>query len=148
MQRRNISALIFASTLFGCAAPELGREELQTAWKQTEFERGKLPIGRVIAINKFDIETKAVAPDFSQYAGLVPMVGLGAVLVVMHLTSPTPIRAGYRHTLHLEKDNKVITFDLVHPYTVGDCLALRTGLDSTDLQGASPVLALPGACAA
>lgn len=148
MQRASISALIIAGALIGCAAPELSKEELQVAWRQAEFERGKLPVGRVIAIDKFDIKSETVAPDYSRYAGLVPVLGYGPTLVVMHLSSQAPIRAGYRHAIHLLKENKIMTFDLIHPYKVGDCLALRTGLDPVDIQGASPVLALPGACAA
>ena len=143
-----IPLIVSVACIAGCAvAPDLSKEELQAAWKQAEFERGQLPVGRVISVEKFDIDVIPVKPDYLRYAALAPVLGYGASLAVMHLNTATPLRAGYRHAVFLDKERQVITFELIHPYAWGQCVALRAGLDRSNVENSLPVLSLPGECA-
>jgi hypothetical protein len=132
--------LIAALALLGaCAAPH-DDGGFQAAWAQRPEERGRLPVGRVVSVERLGSRDEPLSLPAS--AGVVPGAGVAAVTagVVSHTTgNPGQI---HRHTLELN-GGETRRVDVGYPFKVGDCVAIRVGSAASS---AALVSALDGEC--
>lgn len=128
---------VVLAALPGCAtqAPE---RALPTAWAQTNDEIGKLPVGRVIQVERVPFWPNGPS-GASTYAAVAPMAGVVPVMVASLLTDSLSAQWVYRHTVRLGGTEAPVVRDEYAAYKVGDCVALRTKPDLL-------VPAAPGQC--
>lgn len=121
----------------GCAAPPSVPPPQPVAWAQTPAEIGKLPVGRVLAVEvrnsyrevplsaqqqrQLDVLPAVVPPSASPAA--LPL-GYAMAAALNDLTE-APRGWYYRHRIQLLQSGDVVTRDERHTFKVGDCVALR-----------------------
>jgi hypothetical protein len=120
-------------------------EETVNAWSQRKEEGGRLPLGKILAVEEFRVQRDRPF-NSGAYAAAVPYVGglaaAGAMLVGRAATSTD---TAYRHAIRM-KTGELYVFELEFAYKVGECIAFRQGLSSESVQDMWPVRALPGEC--
>jgi hypothetical protein len=156
---RKLFALSLGVLIVGCAntqetLPRLPKA-IPTAWAQQPAEKGSLPVGRVIAIERYyGHEVKIAQRHEPQLRdALIPVVitaGLLAGPVIMALSEigvdplelHKPGDGGgnvYRHSIRLQGTDDLAVRDEFWSYRMGDCVALRSNPEML-------VPALPGEC--
>ncbi len=137
MVRALCACTVVLAVLPGCATQSPERP-LPTAWAQTNEEIGKLPVGRVILVERVPFWPHG-SGGTSTYAAVAPKAGVGAILVASLLTDTLSAQWVYRHTVQLRGTEGQIARDEYTAYKVGDCVAIRTTPDLL-------VPAVPGQC--
>ena len=123
----------------GCASRGVS-DEIVESWAQKIEERGKLPTGRVVSVERlaFVAERGATSPAAA-------MGVLGPVLGGLSIAVADRIRDTgffFRHIIKMS-DGTLRAVDLDHTYTVGECIAFRSGLQKEDQ---FPIRALRDEC--
>lgn len=115
---------------------------IPTAWAQQPEERGKLPVGRVVAIERWSGPAAQVRSQESNiaselaavYVG-IPLVFIAAPFILMSYAAggdtwdekPSKTNGNvYRHVVQLIGTNEEIIRDEYWTYKVGDCVAVRS----------------------
>ncbi len=137
MARTLCACAVVLAVLPGCVTRSPERA-LPTAWAQTNEEIGKLPVGRVILVERVPFWPHG-SGGTSAYAAVAPNAGVGSILVASLLTDALSAQWVYRHTIQLRGTEARIARDEYAVYKVGDCVAVRTTPDLL-------VPAAPGQC--
>ena len=119
--RRLLSPGAALLVLGACAAPA-GDGGI---WSQRPEERGRLPIGRVVAVQLIEArEPRPLATSTS--AGSIPGAGVSADTAgVIAATGGSSAGALYRYALRMSGgDTRLVEAE--QTFRVGDCIALRT----------------------
>lgn len=137
MARTLCACAVVLAVLPGCATQSPQRP-LPIAWAQTNEETGKLPVGRVILVERVPFLPHG-SGGTGAYAAVAPKAGVGTILVASLLTDTLSAQWVYRHTVQLRGTEVQIARDEYAAYKVGDCVAVRTTPDLL-------VPAAPGQC--
>lgn len=121
----------------GCAAPPSVPPPQPVAWAQTKDEIGKLPVGRVVAVEVRNSYREGPVPS-AQASQLDSMAALAVpsasplalpvayvVTAVLNDLSEAPRGWYYRHKIQLLQSGELIARDERHTFKMGDCVALR-----------------------
>jgi len=165
--RVNLIKPLLALLIAGCAAAPKPPAPLPLAWAQQPEEEGKLPVGRIVAIEQVSVVEPRMAPFESQSEGTLQpgeaarafagLVALSVIAPLVIIASPAIVAAhalgaefptetakgeegnAYRHVIRLEGGGENIVRIEFWTYKIGDCVAVRSQPDFL-------VPALPGAC--
>lgn len=111
--------------------------EIPRAWSQTADEEGKLPVGRVVAVEEQVWKGQSPPADSLYRWGMA--FGVVGVLVASSVADLPNEESYYRYAVRLEGAGEIAVREEYALFKVGDCVALRT----------EPLLlvpALPKAC--
>lgn len=121
----------------GCATPPSVPPPQPVAWAQTKDELGKLPVGRVVAVEVRNSYREGPVPS-AQTSQLDSMAALAApaasplalpiayvMTTALNDLSEAPRGWYYRHRIQLLQSGELITRDERHTFKMGDCVALR-----------------------
>jgi hypothetical protein len=134
---RLFGVLVISLSVCACAGLQQARE-LPRAWSQTPDEVNKLPVGRVIAVER-NVYFRDTRTSPGAAAGAM---AVGPAAAVVGIPIIEGMRNGdwyYRHIVRLKGSGELVARDEYAAYKVGDCVALR-------MQPFLTVPALPGAC--
>ena len=118
------STIVVCAALTACAGVQQTRQ-IPVSWAQTQEELGKLPVGRVLAVEKktFMRSSRSGASTSAAVAGAAgPLVAVA----VMPLLSG--LRDGdwyYSHSIKLKGSSEMVVREEFAAYKLGDCVALR-----------------------
>ena len=158
---RNLLVLCLGVLIVGCANTQetipIVPKSIPTAWAQQPEEKGSLPVGRVIAIERYHGYEVKTAPYQEQGPQLKDAL-IPVVIVTALLAAPVMLalhEAGndtsdldessdgggnvYRHSIRLNGTDDMAIRDEFWTYNIGDCVALRSNPEML-------VPALPGEC--
>lgn len=98
--------------------------EIPRAWTQIDAEEGKLPVGRVIAVQERIWKGRSPPSDSPyQWGTAFGVVGVLVSNVVDDLSNGDLY---YRYAIRLEGSSEIAVREEYAAYKVGDCVALRT----------------------
>jgi len=134
--------------VFGCATAPQVPAPLPVAWSQTPAEKGKLTVGEVIAIQRWQVPDLGRESRGSEFATM--LIGVFVIVPLVLVVVPTVaavcalrddrckmpeaekygVREDkngnvYRHVVRLVGEPKAVIKDEYWTFTVGDCVALR-----------------------
>lgn len=122
----------------GCASRRVS-DDTVNSWAQLPEERGKLPIGKVISVERIAFRVDRAATSNASAYAVNPIYGPAGFAL---LDSIRDSGFFYRHVFRMT-DGSEKKVDLDISYKVGECIAFRSGLDAGSQW---PVRALPGEC--
>ena len=127
---------IIGSLIAGCAsAPP---PDIPLVWSQKPEERGQLPVGRVVSIERWygpPMTERSTTEELLMPLVVIPItliaapVILGAHAVGVDLVDEKPNNENgnvYRHVVRLNGTNEDIVRNEYWTYKVGDCVAVRS----------------------
>lgn len=141
---RNLLALSLGALIVGCANTQetipTVPKGIPTAWAQQPEEKCSLPVGRVIAIERYHGYEVKIAPyqEPQLKDALIPVVIVTAllaapVMLALHeagkdTSDESADRGGnvYRHSIRLNGTDDMAVRDEFWTYNIGDCVALRS----------------------
>ena len=138
--------LLIVLAIVGCTTVHKESAEIPTSWAQQVDEKGKLPVGKVVAIVRW--QGRAGAPASASSEIWHGLIGILVVVPIALVTAPavlavcgvrddgcekprqhgvTPDAKGntFRHVVRLVGAREELIRDEHFSYKVGDCVALR-----------------------
>lgn len=142
----NASHTVLAASVLAASCAAGGHLDLGIAeprWSQRPDEALRLPVGRVLAVQRVDA---GVAPPLTQpgAAAMGSQIGVQVDVQALARTSGAKGTSVYRHSLRL-RSGQLQAVDAEYRFSVGDCVALRARLQP-DARPPQLVVALPDAC--
>ncbi|WIT12171.1 hypothetical protein PFX98_00785 [Paucibacter sediminis] len=117
--------------------------EIVASWGQRPEERGRLPVGKVVSVERIDFTNEHRALSKEQQAGLVGGMGIGAGGAIVAAINSARTADALFKTKVLMKTGEEWVRDLNYMLKPGDCVAFRSGLTPDDVLA---IPALPDEC--
>ena len=136
--------VLASAAVCGCAGMDSEVPDKYRPLAQLPDEAGKLPVGRVVAVEKITFQ-RGSRPS-TQAAYTSPTIGPAAAATARVFDSIRDTDWVYRHKFRM-KGGEIKLIDLKYELAVGDCIAFRPGLQADEpLESRAAVAALPGQC--
>ncbi|MDC8770533.1 hypothetical protein [Roseateles albus] len=148
--RRYASKPMFRVSLFiaiaagvaGCSTTPVATEIVES-WGQRPEERGRLPVGRVVSVERVDFTNEHRGLSKEQQAGIAGGMGVGpGIAIAAAINSVRTADAIFRTKVQLKTGEEWVR-ELNYMLKPGDCIAFRSGLTADDVLA---IPALPGEC--
>lgn len=127
--------------LTGCAGLSSSVDtDMVRSWQQRADERGLLPVGTVLAVERVWFQRGSTLAGSPAYPS--PQVAAAGAVLVPAFEAVRNADWVYRHQIVM-KSGETRIVDLSYQFKAGECVAFRAGLQDTN---PLPIPSLPGEC--
>jgi hypothetical protein len=131
-----------AAGMSACSTAPVAPDVVES-WGQRPEERGRLPVGKVVSVERVDFTNEHRGLSKEQQAGIVGGMGVGpGIAIAAAINSVRTADAVFKTKVRMKAGEEWVR-ELNYMLKPGDCIALRSGLTPDDVLA---IPALPGEC--